>query len=620
MLSKPIISPPSDTEMHLSNLENALYTDLAQAAEGIRYLEGIDLSALPKSLQIRVYAAMGFYQNLSGQVVLAEKCYERALQSLDKGDSVVSKSNLLAELAGVQMNLQMYADAEIHLNLAVQHLREHSAPADLAQIQCRRAFLMLHYTRFDQALSFFLASLDTFQGQMDRLTLREASIVVNAWSGLGEVYMRMGDAPKSKETYLKCLEIAEKYDLKARIGSHYLNAGTCFLNENELGEAKRLFQQALVYADHRNVRATANANMGIAYMREEQAQKALPYFDAAEQAYGQPKTTQDFSNLSVLESSRAQVYAHQKQFDKILMHLERAFSFGMKGDNRWHIINVSKQLAHFHSQQGQFRQAYEYLLHSQEISHEYSERLREEKIRELEIRHKAIQKDKEAALAKSELSALQLRSLRAQFNPHFIFNALNGLANLISAHRNDDAEVFLGEFAKLLRLSLELSREEWIPLEKELDFVTKYMSLQKKLRFRGNLLTNIQIAPNISKTNCLIPSMVLQPFIENAIEHGLTKNDGGQIVISFTMEQPKVLTCIIEDDGIGLNASEALNQRNMTKHKSLGMKFTSDRLNMLHELNGVQIQSIALTDLGELTNREKMGTRVVLQVPIQKHK
>jgi two-component system, LytTR family, sensor kinase len=615
LIMRPILPPDSETPHLIAQLEHALYAEQARTHDLVRVLELVDTSALASDLQARYQAAMGFYQNLNGQLGLAEKCYKRALEIAKTSDDTMTKCHLLAHLAGVQINQGKFQEAEKQLDEAVQGLKKHAPATDLALIQCRRAFIMLHYTRFDQAMALFLESLDTLR-PVTPYTLPEAYVASLAWSGLGDVYMRTGDKAKYKHATQNCLTICERAGLQVRIGWHYLNMGTCYLNEDNLVLAKEFFQKALLYADHRFVHANANANLGIALMRESQYQLAFGHFDAAEQAYGTPVTPEDFSNTSVLDLFRGEIHLARGDFQEGERHLVAAFTSGMRGDNRRHIINVAKRLSDIYASKEDFQKAFTYLRHSEEITVEYSERLREEKIRELQIKHDAIQKEKETALVKSELAALQLRSLRAQFNPHFLFNALNGLANMISAGRNDEAGEALVEFSNLLRMSLNLSEQEWIPLAKELEFAHLYIDVQKRLKFRGNLFPVIDIPKQVENMHYLIPSMMLQPFIENAVEHGLSPKDGGRILIQFERTEPGVLTCIIEDDGIGLNAARKLNERNLTKHKSLGMQFTTDRLKMLLDMNGSKAIPLTLSDLMETEQRP--GTRVVLQIPVRK--
>jgi two-component system, LytTR family, sensor kinase len=611
---RPISSPPAHTIDDITELEHVLFTNIARAHELVRSLEVIDISRLSQSLQVRYHAAHGFYQNLCGNHSLAEKCYKKAVSLKAANDQAPSLSVMKAHLAGVLLNLGRMEDSELILEDAVKSLEDQAPATDFVLIQVRRAFVLLHSARYDQAISLFFQSIETLKHDTPEGVL-EAYIVSMAYSGIGEVHLRNDDPAKCKAAFLQCLDICEKNGIQVRIGWHYLNAATCLLNESDLDQAKFYFKRALEVGDHPFVIANANANIGIAYLRDRKYEQALEHLEAAEKVYGEPNTPELHSNISVVLMYRSEICLAQGQDEAGVRLLERAFILGMRGNNGLHLINVCKRLSHLHAKKGEYRQAYEYQTHAEDFTKKYNEQLRDTKIRELQIRHDAIQKEKAAALAQAELAALQLRSLRAQFNPHFMFNALNGLANMISAGRNEDAEELLHEFSIMLRMSLDLSNEEWIPLEKELEFATLYMQMQKRLKFRGNMDFQVIMPKGISSAHYQMPSMMLQPFIENAVEHGLNPNNGGSIVIKFKMTSPQLLSCTIEDNGIGIHAAQKLSLGNRTKHKSRGMQFTIDRLKMLLGMQGTELNPLQLEDLMETESRA--GTRVTLLIPVR---
>ncbi len=614
MIHKPISAPDQSFDLLLEQYEKDLYTVPLRAKEMVHALETVDFSALNQVQRVRYCTLMGFAQNELEDYRLAEKNYLTAIELASVHDEPYSQSYLLALLAGVQMNKQQLAEAAANLDLAVSLLPDNAPATDLAFIQCKRGFLMLRNACFEQATDYFLTALETLPPDPQPSVL-SAHIQATVYSGLGEVFEHIGDREKSRESYLKCLSICKEAGIQFRLAWYYHNAGICMLNAGELSQAKDYFQKTLSHADSRMVTAHAYANLGKVYIKEHQFPLAIEYFDKAEQVYGPPVTAEDYSNLSVLEYRRAEVAQNLNQEAEVQRHLEKAFTLGARGRNRQHLVEVCRSLGSFHSMRNEYRQAYEYSQHAEQFNAEYSEQKQEAKVRELQIKHEAAQKEKEAALAKAELAAAQLGSLRAQFNPHFIFNALNGLANMISSNRNDEASELLFEFSKLLRMSLDLSNDEWIPLDKELEFALLYVQMQKKLKYRGNLFTIINIPKEVSAHNYRIPSMVLQPFIENAIEHGLPIKGGGNIRINFEQSQPGILRCTIEDDGIGLKAAQKLQEKNYDKHKSRGMKFTHDRLKMLLDAQSSGLEPIELIDLSEIG--AGAGTRVTLQIPVK---
>ena len=262
--------------------------------------------------------------------------------------------------------------------------------------------------------------------------------------------------------------------------------------------------------------------------------------------------------------------------------------------------------------------AYQYQKYADEHNTTYNRQLQEEKIREIQIRHDAERREKEAILARSQLTALQLRVLRAQFNPHFLFNALNAIQGFVSSHKNDEAEVYIARFGRLMRTALELSELEWIPLDKEVDFIRQFLDINAALRFDGNLHWTISIDPTLDQEEYYIPSMVLQPFVENAIEHGLRPLGGGRLSISFPFLNDQQIQCLIEDDGIGINKSRALKEKQSAEetHQSKGMQFTLERLELLHQGEMRKDHILQLTDNEETGYGSQKGTLVELIIPI----
>jgi LytS/YehU family sensor histidine kinase len=213
---------------------------------------------------------------------------------------------------------------------------------------------------------------------------------------------------------------------------------------------------------------------------------------------------------------------------------------------------------------------------------------------------------------RQKLSELEMKALRAQMNPHFIFNCMNAINRMILSRESDDASRYLTKFAKLIRLMLENSENPTVSLEDELSMLEAYIQLEA-MRFKGKISYQISVDEAIDQENTDLPSMVLQPFIENAIWHGLMHKEGeGFIKISIT-EEEHVLKCVIEDNGIGREKALALNEKSVLKRKSMGLKITEERLRLLGKA-GLQ-QLIRITDLKDALNHA-LGTRVDVTIPI----
>jgi len=207
---------------------------------------------------------------------------------------------------------------------------------------------------------------------------------------------------------------------------------------------------------------------------------------------------------------------------------------------------------------------------------------------------------------------LEQKLLRLQMNPHFIFNALSSIHSLMNPRDVNKASDYLGNFSRLLRSSLESSREDYILLEDEINSMKNYLELQQ-LRYENKFDYHLDVDKNIDLGSAILPPMLIQPFIENAIEHGIRhKEEMGNIHIRFKLNNKKI-TCEIEDDGVGREKAWEVEYSKMGKHKSLATEIILDRIKILNKKLKQKI-SLNILDLKSQTN-ETIGTMVRLDLP-----
>jgi sensor histidine kinase YesM len=216
-------------------------------------------------------------------------------------------------------------------------------------------------------------------------------------------------------------------------------------------------------------------------------------------------------------------------------------------------------------------------------------------------------KEAELREANKQISDLRLMALRAAMNPHFIFNTLNSIQYFIMENDQLNAINYLSTFSKLIRSILNNSVNSRIRLQDELDQLKYYVQLEL-LRFENKFMFSVNIAENLDIDNIEIPSMLIQPYLENAILHGLyNKREAGRLMLSVKEEGDYVLF-EIEDNGVGRAAAAAI-KLNLPKHKSLGMMLTEERLKLINAQSGVSHQ---IDDLEE--NGKPAGTRVKIWI------
>ncbi|MEM9919225.1 MAG: histidine kinase [Bacteroidota bacterium] len=214
--------------------------------------------------------------------------------------------------------------------------------------------------------------------------------------------------------------------------------------------------------------------------------------------------------------------------------------------------------------------------------------------------------------SKIKLLLARMEALRSQMNPHFISNSLNAIDLLIHQDRNEEASEYIIDFSRLCRLILNNSKKNLISLEKELETLGYYLSLEK-LRMRKKLEYTIEIDPDIDQKKTMIPPMLLQPFIENAIIHGIqNKQAPGHLLLSISTPTDQLMECIVEDDGVGRQKAKALQKESVLDRTSWGIHITQERIDALKRTKGTKINIIDLKDANGLAT----GTRIIIRCPI----
>jgi hypothetical protein len=209
---------------------------------------------------------------------------------------------------------------------------------------------------------------------------------------------------------------------------------------------------------------------------------------------------------------------------------------------------------------------------------------------------------------------LELKSLRTQMNPHFIFNSLNSVNSFISKNDDRSANKYLSRFSKLMRMVLENSKYDFVTLASELQVLEIYIDLEH-LRFQDKFEYTFEKDEFLDTEEIEIPPMLIQPYIENAVWHGLRyKDEKGKLTVSVAKVGTS-LKWVIEDNGIGRKESAKLKTENQKKSKSTGMKNIESRLNILNQMNAtdMRIKVIDLYDAGQTA----AGTRVEIEIPFK---
>lgn len=212
-----------------------------------------------------------------------------------------------------------------------------------------------------------------------------------------------------------------------------------------------------------------------------------------------------------------------------------------------------------------------------------------------------------------QVTELELRTLQLQMNPHFVFNALNAVQSFILTRDSIAANNYLSKFANLIRLFLDSSRSKYIVLSDEIKLLSLYVEMEM-LRFENKFDFHLNVAPDVNRFTD-VPTMVLQPFIENAINHGLRyKQTKGNLYINF-YNQGKYLVCKIEDDGVGRERAKQIQSKSSKGYKSQGLKITEERLRTFNMIANSDIR-FSINDRIQSNNKDlDVGTLVEIKFP-----
>ncbi len=215
-----------------------------------------------------------------------------------------------------------------------------------------------------------------------------------------------------------------------------------------------------------------------------------------------------------------------------------------------------------------------------------------------------------------QISEARMKALRAQMNPHFIFNTLNSIQQFITSSNKQEALRYLSKFAKLIRLVLQNAEKNINTLEDELIIIEFYLELES-LRFENRFTWHFTNILDLEKNEIEIPAMILQPFVENAVIHGLLNKTGSGHLEITTRQKNNTLICIIEDNGIGRDAAMLIRNKKQIYHQSMGMKVTEERMAILQQITALRA-SHTIYDLKD-DNGFASGTRVVIEIQFNRN-
>ncbi len=526
----------------------------------------------------------------------------------------------------------------------------------------------MHYQykgNYPQALNNFLNALKIAE------SLKDKKEITDCYLWLGSAYRSQG-ANQGNDTLAKeffdeamkynfaALKIAQEIGYKWGAKISYNDIGAVYAAQGNYSEALKNYFACLKIAEelgHKRQIAITDCNIASIYYTLEEYDNALQfYFNAMKTS----SETGDRREFSVSHLGVGNTYMYLKEKSKARMYLNQGLAISKEIGDRRQLAGGYESLSGLDSAEGNWKGAY--------INHKLSTLYRDSANNEtnsnkfmqtrlqyefdrkedslkqkqliMEINLQTQKKQKSfylvgaillAALAffvflnfrnqrkanrlmnvayAKEKAELELHSLRAQLNPHFMINSLNAIQELILKEDFDNSHTYLARFAKLVRMLLENAERPFVQLSKEVDFLGLYLSLEK-LRI-PDLKFSITVDPSINTGETLLPNMVLQPYIENALWHGLSQKAGDKKLQLQIYKQNGVIVYDIKDNGIGRKKAAEFKSLYRKEHKSKGMELLTKRFKLLNEEFGSEIK----TQVSDVMHDGKVeGTLVSIKVP-----
>jgi len=478
---------------------------------------------------------------------------------------------------------------------------------------------------------------------------------IHEQQGISKVLNNIGTIYRSQQIYLKALHyLKEAYKIQLSLGEEnapitLTNIGAIYFELGEYENAIQYYNKAKKgFEKYNNKRGFALLNnyLGDYYKKQNNQSLALDYYQKSLNLY---EEIQNKFGASLALYSIGMLLQEQQKYTEALPYATKSLMYAQEIGIQDQTFHTEKLLSELYESLNQPKLALAHFknyitawdsINNQEtnkkfaraeMSYELKKKealLSEKHKREIQlvifsilgglllivlglVIYNRMQVKRQLTL-KKEVAEYEQKALHLQMNPHFVFNCLSSISSFIVQNGTDSALKYLSKFSKLMRLTLEYSKGSLIPIDKEIESLQNYLELEQ-LRFQDKFEFEIQSTENV-EFNMGLPPLLIQPFVENAILHGMVPKEGkGKISVNFDVRN-RQLICTITDDGIGLSESKLLKENSVTAHKSMALEITKKRLKIMESITSKSAK-IEIIELNSA--QQKTGTKVTLFLPIQ---
>ncbi|WP_452230851.1 tetratricopeptide repeat protein [Lacinutrix sp. MEBiC02404] len=510
------------------------------------------------------------------------------------------------------------------------------------------------------ALEFHKQALDLAETEKNPSITLKRSIAVSR-NSMGNIYLVLKQYDLALIQFHQSLEIEKYLDNKLGLAINYQNIGYVKESKGLLEDALEDYKTSLDFNNQINSdigRVICNNSIGVIYIKQEKLKEAQVTLNIAlEKAL----ELNDQYHIAPVYINLGWLQLKQNRFEAS----ENSLKKGLQKSNDYNLvtskIDAYKYLSELYELKGDYKKSNEYykahvaldqtvtnernLQYVNDLVIKYESEKKSNQIKELasenEIVKLRLAQNKRILLLsvfgalltlgilyvlnrqkslKSEKQIIMLEQdmLRNQMNPHFIFNTLNSIKLYIINNEKENAVYYLNKFSKLIRKILVASTEKEISLAEEIETMTLYMNIEN-IRFDNEIKYKIEIDKNVNAEVIKVPSLILQPFLENALWHGLSsKTKNKEIHVHIEKPKHNAVSIYITDNGIGRVASEKINRQKTLKRKSVGISITKERLENFSKqfTNDYKLEILDLYDANHLA----IGTKVIIEIPTEEIK
>lgn len=517
------------------------------------------------------------------------------------------------------------------------------------------------YRRMDEirpALEFHKRALEIAEssGKQTETNLKNIAVSYNS---IGNLYLTLKQGDLAAEQFQRALVIERKVGNKLGLAINFQNLGGIFENKNQLDSALANYRKSLKYNEE------INSNLGRMICNNSIAQvllkqnKPIEALNLVLPSMATAKELEDNFYIAWTSKNIGWAYLELNQLTKSKEYLTLCLEVATANKLRSHVAEAYGHLSLVYEKQGDYKNA---LINNQKKSEYEEQYLNEENqqyVADLILKYDSEKKKSQIELLEKEnelvnvkllqnrklllftlllglltavilyilyrqykfgnerkLLEVEQKMMRSQMNPHFIFNSLNSIKLYIISNEKDKAVYYLNKFSKLIRTILANSKEKEITLADELATMELYLNIEN-IRFSNKINYTVNVADDINAEFIKIPSLILQPFLENAIWHGLSLQEGEKKLAIFVSKSTENKALIeIVDNGIGRKRSGEIKAKKTLNQASVGIELTAERLKNFFKEKGMKGNyDIRFVDLHD-TYGVASGTKVILEIPI----